>query len=727
MFGNKKNKGKKGKVQAAPVAPHKVTKKSGATGGKRAGMSAYFHESVVETVMPDFKANKPFEISRGGVPAYIGLLFDTNDIGGFSKQFSNDEAKGTIIESVNSNHIKALITPNLMARECMILIPDAETIENMEEFAALTGISYKLCAVTDTGVTELETTVSFEDVKSVIENGGSVKSLMADGDYDASDDDEGDTNSEDDTPDMDDVEPDAPFGGDEDDIGGFEPEDDDSDDEPGALFEPEDEPAFNGFEPEEDDDDNDDGVYDEPDSEYREDEGDVTYGDEDQDGEPEEPEDVDKIYVEATKVRRFYSNDLGMEVTTEPFDSQFLNSNPFIPFDEDRGDGWLDGYVSQMAKDANAEMRRMHQSNVMQLRERYFRLMQAQCGKIARELDIDDSSTLYGDIAAKFMAEKSDRLRGSSEEISQKRADIQRAWEEKLEREGEDAARDAQRVYQERYGRQHDEDLRVVEHQVRSGIERDYEMKMRELRDRRHMEAMKRLDMSVNETLAEMSEMHLQHVQEETARCKELQNELMAYLDNHRKEDAAVVAVQAEKLAQEEKADRVLAEQTEKLNKMTADFEARTSAIQADLDQAHQKYMLSMKQRDKEYEDMVAKKDAFAKSLQDRVDDLTVQLSRLDDAKNKEYASRMRELENERASWEDKCDHLIQVHKRSNVLSGLLVAVVIIACLAIGFVGGQYMNSSRSLEDAQYRIMQSVDDRINNAQQRGLESQVELD
>ena len=87
----------------------------------------------------------------------------------------------------------------------------------------------------------------------------------------------------------------------------------------------------------------------------------------------------------------------------------------------------------------------------------------------------------------------------------------------------------------------------------------------------------------------------------------------------------------------------------------------------------------------------------------------------------------MRELENERASWEDKCDHLIQVHKRSNVLSGLLVAVVIIACLAIGFVGGQYMNSSRSLEDAQYRIMQSVDDRINNAQQRGLESQVELD
>lgn len=727
MFGNK-NKGKKGKVAAAPVAPHKTTKPSKNSNSKRVGMSVYFHESVVETIMPDFKSNAPFEVVRNGKPAYMGLLFDTNDIGGFSKQFSDDEAKGTIIEMINSNRIKALITANLMARECMILIPDAVTIENMSEFAAFTDISYKLCAVTDTGMTELDTTVTFAQVKGILDGGGNVRDIMNEADYDKVDD------PEDEEPEDSGVAGFDSESEDDDDIVGNGPDEDgmfpeeDEDDGPEGFFEDDDEddPPFESggmFVPDEDEDDDygTEDDYDNTPSDYVEDDEEVEPEEED------EPEDVDAEYVNATKIRRFYSNDLGMEVTTEPFDSQFLNSNPFVPFEEDRGDGWLDGYVSQMARDANSEMRRHHQNNLMMLRERYFRLIQAQCGKIARDLDLDDQETMYGNIAAKFMAEKAERLRGAVDEISLRRGEIQKAWEEKLQKEGEDAAREAQRIYEERYGRQHSDDLLAVEHIVRSGIENDYEQKMRELRDRRHTEAMKRLDMSINETLTEISDMYLECAKNETMRCKELQNNMISFMDKHRKEDAARVSVLAEKQAQEQKADKVLAEQTEKLNRMTADFDAKNKAIHADLERMRQKYSDDMKQRDREYDDMVSKKDAFAQSLQKRIDDMTAQMAQMDEKKKQEYSSRMQELESERDAWEDKCDHLIQVHKRSNVLSGLLVVVVIAACLAIGFVGGQYANSQKNMEATQNRIMQSVDQRIDDAQQKGIESQAEFE
>lgn len=727
MFGSKKNKGNKGKVAAAPVAAHKVTKPSAGAGNKRACMSAYFHESVVETVMPDFKANTPFEVKRNGVPAYIGLLFDTNDIGGFSRQFSDDEAKGTIIEMVNSNHIKALITENLMARECMVLIPDSSTVSAMSEFAALTDISYKLVAVTETGMTELEDSVTFNEVRDIIENNGNVKSLLSDSNYDH-DDNEAPAPEPEPESDDDDV---APFGSEDDDISGEEddvaPFGGDDEFEP----EPEDEDEFSGgnmFAPDEDDededydgDDSDDG-YEDPDGPS------VVYDeDEEEDGGEDVEEDVDNAYIEATKIRRFFSGDLGLEVTTEPFDAQFLNSNPFVPFDEERGDGWLDGYVSQMAKDANAEMRRLHQSNLLTLRERYLQLMQMQCDDIVKELDMDDPNTLFGEISEKFRNEKASQMAAAPDEIGNRRSAMQKVWEEKLQQEGEDAAREAQRVYVERYHQQHEDNMAAIEYTVRSDIENNYEKKMRELRDRRHMEAMKRLDMSINATLIEISDMYLEQTRGENLRCKELQKEMMAYLDAHRKEDAARIAALTEKQAQENKADQVLAEQTEKLNKMTADFEARNKSIQADLEQMRRKYEDDMKHRDNEYEDMVRRKDDFAATLQKRVEDLTHQLAQLDDAKKKEYASRMSELENERDAWEDKCDHLIRVHKRSNVLSGLLVVVVIAACLAIGFVGGQYANMGRNLDAAEKRIVQSVDDRINDTQQGGIESQIELD
>src|SRR5699024_4768797 len=73
-------------------------------------------------------------------------------------------------------------------------------------------------------------------------------------------------------------------------------------------------------------------------------------------------------------VRKFYSDELGLEVTSEPFDAQFMQGNPYIPFPEDRPAGWVNEQLNEMSREANLELARMHQDNLWQMRERYFKL-----------------------------------------------------------------------------------------------------------------------------------------------------------------------------------------------------------------------------------------------------------------------------------------------------------------------------------------------------------------
>lgn len=705
MFGSKKDKNKK--VKAAPAASASNDGKvSTGKNKQRHGMSSYFHESVPETVLPDFKSNTQFAVKVGGVEKYVGLFFDTNEIGGFSRQFQNDEAKGSIVEMINSNRIKALITPSLMARECMILIPDAATVSAMNEFELLVNCPYRLCFVTDTSCEEQDISVTFEQIRDIIENDGTVASLLPVGMVDVE-------------PEVQAAPEDAPvFEEDPDDLQGEFPEDDigeDFDDD-GPSFEADEEPEVPqaGFFPEEDDEpedgEEDDYVPEEPsDYEYSDDEeGGDDYSEE------QDEEEVGQETVEATTVRRFYSDDLGLEVSSEPFDSQFVTNNVFVPFNDDRGDGWLDGYASQIAKDANAEMVRMHSDNIFKLRERYFRLMQVQCENIVRDLDMDNPGTMYGESAHSLSEAKANARRNANDIIARRRSALQDDWDRRLQQEGEAAAEAAKQQYRARYGRQHEDNLYAVESAVMNEIEDGYQREMRELRDKRRAEAMKMLDISVSATLVEISNMYAKCMSEERQRCDELQQNILAFLDQNRKDDVARIQVLSEQQAQEKKADIVLAEQTAKMEAMSTEFKAQKLALEADLDKMRQNHADELQRKEADFNNVIGQRDASLHAMQERIDDLTSQLATLDEKKKKEYEARMTELESERDAWSSKCDHLIEVHKRSNVISILLVVVAIIAALVIGFVGGEYMDLHKGLENERSAIMSTIDEHFDN-------------
>ena len=116
---------------------------------KKDGMSSILHESVPETVLDDLSSNEAFVMNRDGEDVYVGLLLNADDIGGISKKSNRDEAKGSIIECINSGRIKTLITNALMDEDKLVIIPDAVTIDAMDEYELLAEAPYKLCYIND--------------------------------------------------------------------------------------------------------------------------------------------------------------------------------------------------------------------------------------------------------------------------------------------------------------------------------------------------------------------------------------------------------------------------------------------------------------------------------------------------------------------------------------------------------------------------------------------------
>lgn len=671
IFGKKKN-------QSVEETPVKAPSGGKAKASKKGGMSQVLHESVLETVMDDFKSNEPFITKADGDDVYVGLLLKVSDIGGLDKKSKKDEAKGSIIECINSGRIKTLITGDLMGKEELVIIPDAMTLSAMEEFSLLTDAPYELCLVTSDGtITPTGRETTYTEVSTLVADDGDVDELLGNDSEDEEEDDLDDYTLSDEE---DDLEEDP----DEDDIPDI--------DQPQAL---DPEPVSDVLEPD-------------VQPEVQADVPPVSDAYEaamQEEAPPEQEDDVPGEWVTEAVTRRFYSDDLGLEVTTEPFDAQFMNGNPFIPFDENRPEGWINNQLNEMSREANLEMSRLHQNNLFLMRERYFRLISMHCDRIAKDLDIYDPNTQYGQLHQALKQQREDAITHVDERVSDKKVELEKAWNQKLQEVGNDAARAAIHQYRERYGKQHELDVYHLESNVRSAVEADFNDELHAMQDRRRMEASKLLDLGITEVLDEISDMYVSALEDERVRYQELTENMKAFRDDNRQADIAMSKAMAEDLRQSEKADQVLAEQTAKISALTAEYTQKKKELSDEITRLQKDNQARIAELKSEADERLARSEREKDELQKKFDDLLTKFQTLDEDKNKEYAGRLEEMRDEVHSWEVKCNHMMDVHKRSNLISGFLVVAAVIAALAIGFIGGEYMNVSNNVREEQSRII----------------------
>lgn len=702
LFGKKKD--------AAADAPVSTSKK-----GKRDGLASVVDESVPERALELFKTNDAFIVEVDGEDKYVGLLLDTETIGGFGRKAVKDEDKGSILEMIHNNQLSVYATPELLAEEKLIIIPTDDTLANMEEYGILTGASYVIALVDGEGAIEATEIAITYDEACDISTGDAYITDFVGGEEEQQDDmsdlDEPDEES------SEDEESDENDGGEsendfesEDESASddeFEPDDPDYD-EPEVPFVPDEDEALH------DDDEEDDGSIenDEEDAEQEDDtEADVE-PEVEQEPESDEltPEVEDKF--DETIIRRFFSDELGLEVSTEAFDSQFLHGNPYIPFDENRSEGWLNNQLNEMSRDANIDMKRLHEANLFELRSKFYNLLSLHAEHIQKDFDITNPETEFGQLMRDMDMSYAQALDGVEAKVAEKTDELKRAYNEAKEAFVADARAAAEKQYRERHGRQHEADVNAIPAAIKSEIEASRETGKREFMKDRKAKAARQMDLGVSLILQDISREYQKRLADESALCHEWRERINTFLDNNRKDDIARTKALAEELAQQEKADKVLAEYTEKLRAKDAEFEAHTRMLEQEV--ANDKK--DMQKQIAEYKAECAAKVEDVKKQKDEVqaklDELMEQYTQIDERKGREYEARLAQAKDEAEAWSDKYDYLAAAHKKNNIFIVALAAVGVIAALAIGVLVGTNMNLGAQQAQTSTAITQDYQSRM---------------
>lgn len=709
---NKKNKSS----DAAPDMQMDAQQPKKKKGKKRKDtMASILNESVTESALEAFRANTAMQVEHDGETVYVGMLLDANDpsIGGINKKSRRDEAKGQVIELINSGRINTYIPADYLEDEKLIIIPDVVTLDAMDEFALLTEANYKLAFVHDDGsVEETEYPITYAGIMDVAVNGTDINDYLVS----VGVTDMGSDFGYDDVNDI--TQPFSPVVSDDEyDYG-------DGDDE----IVPEDEDAPFGAEPDEAPYYGDDAPTAEPAAEP--DTSDIDESEdfdtpveedapaEDNDPQAEVEDEVSDEAMTAAITRKFYSDELGLEVTTEPFDAQFLHANTYVPFEENRGEGWLNRYLDEMSRGANLEMQHLHQTNLFDMREMYYNLISRHAEQIQHDLDETDNTTQYGALMDALDQKRIERQDGIAAIVAERRKIVDEEWDKALEQVGEDAMRAAQQQYRERYGKQHDERVFRIEPTVTQEIEDEYQDAVRKMRDERRMDAAKRMDYGITETLAEVSEEYMKRLADERKHYDEHRQRIAAFLDEHRKDDIMHDKVVAEELAQSEKADKVMAEYEQKLRARAAEFNAERDALKSDIEATERRTAERIKSIQGDYDRRIDELRGENASLKGQLDDLIKQYADLDARKAREYGARLAEAKDEAKAWSAKCDSMMAVQRKGHIVSITAIVVAIIAALSIGVLVGTNMSLDMGSSKASTAIEQEFNKRMDQLESK---------
>lgn len=654
---------------------------------KKGGMSEVLNESVMEHALEVLSQNDAFIVSVNGQDRYVGMMITAEDLGGLSKKDRKREDKGQIVEAIKSNALQAIITAEMLENEQIIFIPTPETVDMMGEYGILRNAPFTAAFIDDSGNIEFtDKPLLFDKVVEVIENEGDglAEALgLEDTSFEEEPDDE-DEIAEDDI--VEDEESDEPEGFDYD-----EPEgdvaDELGDDETPVYVAPEPEPEPEPEYPPVED-------YNEYDEAFAE-------GEYDPDGDTDyDPTEVDEEAINsaqertmATIIRKFYSDGLGLEVSSDAFDIQFASADTFVPFNENRPEGWINGYLNQMSIDANTELRALHSQNIQSLRERFMTLLSLHCQQIERTLDPDDITNTYGKMTEALMAARSEQLDELPRLASEKREQLNIAWDAKLREVGEEAAQQARRVYAERHSEAHDAELYRVDADIKDSIEQKTREAQREMNEDRRREAARLLDIGINEILVELSEMHAKMVDDENARRKELQKDMQRFIDENRKDDIARSKALADELAQSEKADKVAREYKEKLDAQTAQFKAQREASLAEIAQIREDHAKIMADKEAASQRQIDDLRSQLADMKTERDKLMESYADVDNKRKSEYESRINQLENDNKAEKDHLEHVIENHRHMSRMAIVAAVIAIIAFLAIGLVAGYFFGT----------------------------------
>ena len=692
---NKKNKKEEEKLEPKSSGKKKRNKKN--------IYSSLFNETVWETVIDSLRSNDLMRISFNGNEYYICLVLDLKALG-IDKKSKKDEMKGSFLEAVKSGRIETIVDDELLDEGLILIIPTATNILAMEEWSMLTNNPYELCRVNASGDKELlSQTVTYQEVRNILTNDINImdSGLLDEKFYDKQasntiDDDIVDDDIVDDVVDdvADDLVSDNTFATD---MGGFDDLSEFEDDEEGISYPSQAQTVPDMVSPQNM----------QPQSDF-ENVNQVTPQVDALNVAMAEPQTKEAVFVpenisDTLYTRKFYSDDLGLEVNLNAFNSQFMTPDIAVyrPFSETREKSWLNDNLNELSRQANCELQALREQHLFSLKNYYFKLLSNQCDNIVEELNIHNDTTSFGALYANAKATRDNELNNVDGTIAEKRKELEQAWSNKVEEVGLLAARNAMSDYKNRYGFHHDELMANVERDVKASITADFNDTVHEMLIRRKAEASVLLDLATTETLNEITDMFGEMLKEENMVKDRFNRKIEDFAEENRKNEVFRVETINKELSQRQEADLVLAQQTSKIQAMSDEYNRRKMELTEELSRLRVENKEKLEAMKFETENQIRFANEEKANMQKRYDSLLEKFENMDAEKDSQYKSRILEKENEVKSWKARSKHIEEVHKRSSKLMTFMFIAVAIMCAVFGFVAGEWSSSKKSIESMQ--------------------------
>ena len=410
--------------------------------------------------------------------------------------------------------------------------------------------------------------------------------------------------------------------------------------------------------------------------------------------------------------RKYYSDDLDLEVSSQPFDAMFMQSNPYVPFVEVEGDGWLNGYVNNLRRDANARLAKLHQENLLIMRERFMLILAKHCESIVKAVSTDDPSSRFGYALKTITNLRNTNIEKIKDTAEAYKREKEEDYQKRMRAEIENASNIARTNFINRYGKEHERELKDIEVELRNNIEAEFVSARDNLQMERKNEAKRQLDLGTTEALKLCADEYTKLIAAERKEYVRLQSVITDFQNDNMASDEARAQIMAEEHRRTNEVATVRSEYDSKFDNATKEFEAKLAVAKAEIEQNTSEYQNKIKeireQHEKELNQVVdqyneklgAKDDEINKlndliATRDREMEVMVQkYADQDETINQKYRTQIEMLQSERDAWTEEANHMEHIHKYTDKLKITAMIVAIAAALGIGVIIGTAVTSS---------------------------------
>lgn len=661
-------------------------------------LSSVVRETAIPAAVDLLRSNAKFVFPSG--TAWVMLVLAAESIGGLSKRHGRDEAKGSLIELIDSDQIRTVATAEMLGEEVFGIIPNTETLARMEEYSLLAGAEYSWAVVWQKPSGELlvdlvaeatfkqaqevaSGTLSLEEAVGAqawrehsgvtTDEPGTLPAVDADAVAAVDTADEGD-------PIFDSIPGGGEGAGDEPvfDAAGDEPVFDDEavgfgyEDAAPVAVEPE--PGFDGT-----------AGFEESGPVTADD---MTYA-------PAEEEAVlleNQEQVREVIARRFLSEDLDLDVRLDEFNATFAIGAPVVQIEVPQGaTEWLGDQVAQLNRQANADLAQLRWAHEDELRTLYVNLMSAHVEQVIRDVATDREGSRYK--ALKDGTEAAHRERESEKEqrIRTRKAEIVQDYEAQAKKLAEQAALQAEIQYKERNRSRMEREQADAVAEIERVLENSYSHDRQEILRVRRSDAALKMQVGTTRIFEVLAEKQKAYLEAEEQRLGQWKAEIQRIVDDNRKADIA----QAEALAEHQRTTDEIGvlrrEQEALLESIRNEHADRIRRMEDELDRNRKDAITQMQARETEWQHSLSLEKEKTDSATQRNTDLLQQMEVVEDSVKRRYEARLEEMAADKESYASELARASEIQSRYNkMLIALIVALPVLGGLA-GFIGGAAM------------------------------------